>query len=301
MWYLCNKYHRLPDDPFISEMDPVLKIWMYQNWSSDQIDQAELAKNHAYLLASFWNPEAVKQLTKQGNTHESNEEELKESMKMVKSGTLDLSELGLGPPKEEKPLKKNAEYQPDFTELYAEQDKAEKDAKDKIVAEVRKKAADGLFTEDEITYYTPISAASSFSEIGMAVSKLIGELSVNFIWAIKDEMAGFNSAIDVSGYYWALENKSQYINYEFTKAIINNSGIDKRMADHINKNNVQNERGAFNLFKDFAKLFINGGIYEDILSDYQTLVWSKGQTISTIDTIIEEYSEKISAYVRNSS
>ncbi len=194
----------------------------------------------------------------------------------------------------EKPLKKNAEYQPDFTELYAEQDKAEKDAKDKIVAEVRKKAADGLFTEYEITYYTPISAASSFSEIGMAVSKLIGELSVNFIWAIKDEMAGFNSAIDVSGYYWALENKSQYINYEFTKAIINNSGIDKRMADHINKNNVQNERGAFNLFKDFAKLFINGGIYEDILSDYQTLVWSKGQTISTIDTIIEEYSEKIS-------
>lgn len=65
-------------------MDPVQKIWMYENWLSDQNDDAELAKNHAYLLASFWNPEAVKQLIGQGNVHTSTEDEFEESSRIVK-------------------------------------------------------------------------------------------------------------------------------------------------------------------------------------------------------------------------
>jgi hypothetical protein len=64
-------------------MDPVQKIWMYENWIADQNDQVDLAKNHAYLLASFSHPDAVKQILGDGNTHISTDEEFEETSKMV--------------------------------------------------------------------------------------------------------------------------------------------------------------------------------------------------------------------------
>jgi hypothetical protein len=66
-------------------MDPIQKMWMYENWIADQNEQAELAKNHAYLLASFSNPEAVKQILGEGNTHTSTDEEFEESTRMIKT------------------------------------------------------------------------------------------------------------------------------------------------------------------------------------------------------------------------
>ncbi len=65
-------------------MDPIQKMWMYENWIADQNEEAELAKNHAYLLASFSNPEAVKQILGEGNTHTSTDEEFEESTQMIK-------------------------------------------------------------------------------------------------------------------------------------------------------------------------------------------------------------------------
>jgi hypothetical protein len=73
-----------PDDPRITDMDPVQKVWMYENWLGDQNDDAELAKNHAYLVASFWNPEAVKQILGDGNQHMSTDDEFEESSRMVR-------------------------------------------------------------------------------------------------------------------------------------------------------------------------------------------------------------------------
>ncbi len=73
-----------PDDSRIMDMDPIQKIWMYENWLADQNDQVELAKNHAYLLASFWDPETVKQILGGGNVHKSTDEEFEEYIKMVK-------------------------------------------------------------------------------------------------------------------------------------------------------------------------------------------------------------------------
>ena len=58
---------------------------MYENWLADQNDDAELAKNHAYLVASFWNPEAVKQILGDGNVHESTDAEFEESSELVKN------------------------------------------------------------------------------------------------------------------------------------------------------------------------------------------------------------------------
>jgi hypothetical protein len=66
-------------------MDPVQKIWMYENWVADQNDNIELVKNHAYLLASFDHPDAVKQiLGDDGGTHKSTDEEFEQSSNMVK-------------------------------------------------------------------------------------------------------------------------------------------------------------------------------------------------------------------------
>ena len=71
-------------------MDPVQKMWMFNNWVEDQNDEAELAKNHAYLLASFWNPEAVQQIVGDGNTHQSTEEEFEESSRMVREQSMQM-------------------------------------------------------------------------------------------------------------------------------------------------------------------------------------------------------------------
>lgn len=78
----------MPDDPWITEMDPVQKMWMFENWLADRADDAELAKNHAYLVASFDHPEAVKQLLGTGNVHESTDEDFEESSRIVRENTL---------------------------------------------------------------------------------------------------------------------------------------------------------------------------------------------------------------------
>lgn len=79
-------------------MDPVQKMWMYNNWIADQYDDAELAKNHAYLLASFWNPEAVQQIMGD-NTHASTDEEYEESLRMVREQSIKLTEDQMPIPK----------------------------------------------------------------------------------------------------------------------------------------------------------------------------------------------------------
>lgn len=74
-----------PDDEKIEEMEPLKKLWMFHNWIADQTDDAELAKNTAYLIGSFFNPEAVKKLTNEGNTvHTSTDEEFDRSTDIVR-------------------------------------------------------------------------------------------------------------------------------------------------------------------------------------------------------------------------
>jgi hypothetical protein len=106
IWYLCKEvFHTTPDDERITDMDPVQKLFMYENWLADRKDDAELAKNHAYLLASFWNPEAVKQLVDGGNTHESTEDEFEESSRMVTDSKLADEEERAARPRRRRHLK----------------------------------------------------------------------------------------------------------------------------------------------------------------------------------------------------
>lgn len=81
---MCKTYNKTPDDPFISDMDPITKLWMFENWIQDQNDSTELAKNHAYLLGSFTNPEAVQQMIGEGaGTHNLTEEEFEASTQII--------------------------------------------------------------------------------------------------------------------------------------------------------------------------------------------------------------------------
>lgn len=87
-------------------MDPIQKIWMYENWIADQNEQAELAKNHAYLLGSFWNPEAVKQMLGEGNVHVSTDEEFEESSRMVKEMNAQLVQQNVPKRRKRRPIQR---------------------------------------------------------------------------------------------------------------------------------------------------------------------------------------------------
>jgi hypothetical protein len=94
-------FQKLPNDPLISKMDPVLKMWLYEQWLGDHRDDAELAKNHAYLLGSFWNAEAVQQMLGD-NVHESSDEDMEESMRMVRDTNLKLLQTEEAPKRKRK-------------------------------------------------------------------------------------------------------------------------------------------------------------------------------------------------------
>lgn len=99
MWEMFKRTGKLPDDPYYEDMDPVLKRWLFESWIADKKDQAELAKNHAYLLASFDHPEAVKQMLGEGNVHVSSEEDFEESTRMVRE--INKKAMALGGEKKE--------------------------------------------------------------------------------------------------------------------------------------------------------------------------------------------------------
>jgi hypothetical protein len=101
-------YSKLPNDAFITEMDPILKLWLYEQWLGDHRDDAELAKNHAYLLGSFWNSEAVQQMLND-NVHESSDEDYAESLRMVRETNLKLLQT-------EKEPKKRRRHRPTLKE-----------------------------------------------------------------------------------------------------------------------------------------------------------------------------------------
>jgi len=81
LYFLCKTFIKLPDDPFITEMNPVHKLFFFFHWLNENNAKYELAKNHAYIIGGFINPEAVKKLLGVGEITSSDED---------LEGTLDL-------------------------------------------------------------------------------------------------------------------------------------------------------------------------------------------------------------------
>lgn len=198
----------------------------------------------------------------------------------------------------DKPLKKDDKYKPDFSTIETEQIILESEAKEKAIEINQKKVLDKVFTNDEITYHKEITTSTPYSEISSAVSKLLSEISILQVRELdSDEMRRVKSQISVTGYYYVLEGKGEYIDYNFSKVIVDNSSttpiLRARLAKAIKDNNVQNDSGSVLLFKDTCKLFINGGSYETVFSDYQMLVVGSGKTIANIDDLINKYNTEI--------
>jgi hypothetical protein len=63
-------------------MDPVMKVYMFNHWLEDVNEEVELFKNHGYLIGSFTNPEAVKNILG-GNSVSVSEDEFEETSRMV--------------------------------------------------------------------------------------------------------------------------------------------------------------------------------------------------------------------------
>jgi hypothetical protein len=63
--YLVNTFGKLPNDPFYEDINPYLRVWLYEGWCHDLELEAEKLRNHAILTGSFSNPEAAQKMIKE--------------------------------------------------------------------------------------------------------------------------------------------------------------------------------------------------------------------------------------------
>ena len=75
---------KLPDDDYYEDMDPLMKLWLYESWVQDLEDKHEFAKGYSIFQGSFTNPSMARDMIKKDNPeHMSTDEDFEESMRMV--------------------------------------------------------------------------------------------------------------------------------------------------------------------------------------------------------------------------
>lgn len=62
--YLFEKTGRFPDDPFFEDMDPLMKLYLYESWINKLELEFERERNLGILIGSFTNPEAAQKMVK---------------------------------------------------------------------------------------------------------------------------------------------------------------------------------------------------------------------------------------------
>jgi hypothetical protein len=67
IWFLCKTFKKLPDDNFFEEMDPIMKLYMYEHWVQDFKEKNEFARSYSILQGSFSNPEMAKKMINSDN------------------------------------------------------------------------------------------------------------------------------------------------------------------------------------------------------------------------------------------
>jgi hypothetical protein len=81
---MCKQRNKDLDDPWFDELDPVLKVYMYEHWNRDQEEAFEFARSQSILIGSFSNPSAAKDMLKNENPDfSSSNEEFEQSIKMI--------------------------------------------------------------------------------------------------------------------------------------------------------------------------------------------------------------------------
>lgn len=81
---MCKIYGKRPDDPWFEELDPILRLYMYESWYADLEDKNEFAKSYAILQGSFANPEMARKMVKLDNPDfESSDEDFDKVSKSI--------------------------------------------------------------------------------------------------------------------------------------------------------------------------------------------------------------------------
>ena len=82
---MCKQHGKSLDSPWFDELDPVLKVYMYEHWCRDKEEEFELARSQSILIGSFTNPSAAQDMLKSENPDfASSDEDFERSVQMIK-------------------------------------------------------------------------------------------------------------------------------------------------------------------------------------------------------------------------
>lgn len=81
---MCKQRGKDLDDPWFDEIDPILKIYMYEHWCKDKEEAFEMARSQSILIGSFSNPAAAKDMLKTENPDfQSSDEDFERSLQLI--------------------------------------------------------------------------------------------------------------------------------------------------------------------------------------------------------------------------
>lgn len=82
-------FRELPDSPFFENMDPLIKVWLFESWIQKRKQKLKDMKDQGILIGSFTNPEAANKMYKADNPdYISTEEDFEKSSEYVREQAL---------------------------------------------------------------------------------------------------------------------------------------------------------------------------------------------------------------------
>lgn len=82
---MCKQHGKSLDSPWFEELDPVLKVYMFEHWCRDKEEEFEMARSQSILIGSFTNPSAAQDMLKSENPDfASSDEDFERSLQMIK-------------------------------------------------------------------------------------------------------------------------------------------------------------------------------------------------------------------------
>ena len=88
------KFGKMPDDPFFEDMDPFVKLWLYESWVHEIELEYDKMKQLGILIGSFYNPQAARKMIKKDQPdYSTSDKEFEESVRMVQEHVQKQDEL----------------------------------------------------------------------------------------------------------------------------------------------------------------------------------------------------------------
>lgn len=89
-WKLCKLFGKKPSDEFFEGMSTTELFWMDSMMQQDELESFEEKKAFTEYLASFINPQAVREIKNMANnTNQVSDEDFAKTLEQLLGGTLD--------------------------------------------------------------------------------------------------------------------------------------------------------------------------------------------------------------------